>query len=302
MVLKSETYAVEQLRRPLTERDLKSLRVFCAAAQASGFTAAGEKVHLSKASVSRHIREVEERLGAKLCERGPGGFKLTAVGAVALDVTTKALRALDRIQPDIDAVRGVLTGPLTIGLVEHVLMDPECKLPAALTELRQRAPNVLPEIIVMTHAQLNQALRERRVQIAIRGQYRKDRTFSYQPLFDEYHRLYVASHVTPAMAKRLPLVYRSHPFVDKIMSTGRFKRGPDAGGLEAIATFIATGDFVGLLTEHYADLISVRHPLRRLDDGFEFCNRICAITEASRPLPASAELFLEILRHQYRSK
>ena len=42
-----------------------------------------------------------------------------------------------------------------------------------LTELRQRAPNVLPEIIVMTHAQLNQALRERRVQIAIRGQYRK---------------------------------------------------------------------------------------------------------------------------------
>ncbi len=298
MVLENKTFPNSGQHRPLTERDLKSLRVFCAAVQASGFTAAGDKLHMSKASVSRHIREVEERLGVKLCERGPGGFKLTSAGAVALEVTTRALRALDRIQPDIDAVRGVLTGPLTIGLVEHILTDPACTLPAALNELSQRAPKVHPEIIVMTHTQLNQALRERRVQIAIRGQYQKDRTFNYQPLFEEYHRLYVAAHVTPEAAKRLPLVYRSHPFVDKIMSTGKFRRGPDAGGLEAIATFIATGNFVGLLTEHYADLINVRHPIRQLDDSPEFRNRICAITEASRPLPASAELFLEILRSQ----
>ncbi|WP_103035641.1 LysR family transcriptional regulator [Castellaniella caeni] len=289
-------------RRLLTERDLKSLRVFCAAAQASGITAATSQLHLSKASVSRHILEIEERLGVKLCERGPGGFRLTNAGTVALEVTSRALRALDRIQPDIDAATGVLTGPLTIGLVEHILTDPACTLPTALNELRHRAPDVYPEIVVLTHTQLNRALRERRVQIAIRGQYQRDRTFNYLPLFEELHRLYVARDVNEQAASRLQLVYRHHPFVDKIMATGRFQRGPDAGGLEAIATFIATGNFIGMLPAHYAELINVRYPIRRVDESIEFHNQICAITEASRPLPASAELFLDILQSQQPSK
>src|SRR3546814_11332582 len=84
----------------------------------------------------------------------------------------------------------------------------------------------------MTHAQLNQALRERRVQIGIRGQYKKDRVFNYQPLFVENHKFYVSAMVDKKRAKTLPLVYRVHPFIDKAIATGRFKRGPDAGRSE----------------------------------------------------------------------
>ena len=78
----------------LDERDLRSLRVFCAAAQASGFAAAERTLFMSKASISRHINEVEARLGIKLCERGPGGFQLTEGGEVALRVSLQALEAL----------------------------------------------------------------------------------------------------------------------------------------------------------------------------------------------------------------
>jgi LysR family transcriptional regulator, transcriptional activator for bauABCD operon len=58
-------------RPDFTERDLRSLRIFCAVAQANGFAAAEKQLNMSKASISRHIREVEETLGARLCERGP---------------------------------------------------------------------------------------------------------------------------------------------------------------------------------------------------------------------------------------
>src|SRR3546814_8245049 len=97
-------------------------------------------------------------------------------------------------------------------------------------------------------------------------------------------------------AKTLPLVYRVHPFIDKAIATGRFKRGPDAGGLEAIAVLVATGNYVGLLTEHYADQVNARYPLREMTGSLVFRNTICAITEASRPLPASVELLLEIMQ------
>ncbi|CAM5207884.1 hypothetical protein CDEF62S_03821 [Castellaniella defragrans] len=299
MVLKNETLPVQKLQRPLTERDLKSLRVFCAAARAGGFAVAGQALNMSKASVSRHIREVEERLGVRLCERGPAGFKLTSAGVVALDVTTKALRALDGIKPDIDAVRGELTGVLSIGLVEHIVTDSACKLPEALNDLQRVAPSVEPELLVMTNAQSSQALRERRVQITIRGQYQKDRAFNYHPLFNEYHKLYVAAHVSDEEARRLPLVHRSHPFIDQLMATGRYQQGPEASRLEAVAMFVATGNYVGLLMVHYADLIKTRYPIRQIEDSPGFCNVICAITEASRPLPASAEVFLDILRARH---
>src|SRR3546814_6535676 len=130
---------------------------------------------MSKASISCHIREIEQQLGVRLCERGPAGFRLTTAGGVALDVSLNALRSLDKIRPEIDAVRGVLSGSITIGMVEHVLTDPLCALPESLAALKRRAPNVNPEIMVMTNAQRSEALRERRVQIGIRGQYKKKR-------------------------------------------------------------------------------------------------------------------------------
>ncbi|MDE2289856.1 MAG: LysR family transcriptional regulator, partial [Burkholderiales bacterium] len=123
-----------------TERDLRSLRIFCTVAQARGFAAAENQLNMSKASISRHIREVEEKLGIRLCERGPRGFELTGAGRVALEVASAALRSLERIKPEIDAVRGLLSGTLEIGMTEHILTARDCRIPEALAELKRRAP------------------------------------------------------------------------------------------------------------------------------------------------------------------
>lgn len=278
------------------ERDLRSLRVFCNAAHAGGFAAAEKQLLMSKASISRHVRQVEVRLGVRLCERGPGGFKLTPEGAVALDLASNALRALERIRPEVDAVHGVLSGSLTIGIGEHTLTHPQCKLPEALRMLRQRAPAVRPEIIVTSFADLNQALLEQRVDIAIRGKYSGDAEFNYLPLYTETHRVYVSGHVNKKECRNLPLVYRSHPYVERALSSGLYTRGPDAGGLDAIGALVASGYYQGILPTHYGKLLQKRFALRLQPNSPSFQHAGCAVTQAARPLSHRAGLLLEILK------
>lgn len=287
-------------RLDFTERDLRSLRIFCTVAEAGGFAAAEQRLNMSKASISRHVREVEERLGVRLCERGPAGFKLSTAGVVAVELASRALKSLEQIRPEIDAVRGVLSGTLSIGMVEHVITHAHCRIPEALAELRRRAPDVKPEITVMTFAHLSEALRERRVEIAIRGTYQKERLFDYRKLFVERHRVYAAGDIAGARKRKLPLVYRPHPFVEQALAEHGFERGPDAGGLEAIGVLVATGNYSGLLPEHYAELVARRHSLAELPKGPVFSNTISAITEASRPMTQRVELFLDILDELHR--
>ncbi len=278
------------------ERDLRSLRVFCGVAQAGGFAAAEKDLFLSKASISRHIREVEERLGVRLCERGPSGFKLTPEGEVAVKLASSALRSLERIRPEIDAVHGVLSGCLSIGIGEHTILHPESRFPEALARMHDLAPNVTPEISVMTFTELNQALRENRVDIAIRGKYADDGEFTYLPLFLETHRVYASKRVPKRVRKTLPLVMRSHPYVLQALESGEYIRGPEAGGLEAIGVLIATKLYQGILPTYYGELLTKRYSLELQAQGPSYSHSICAVTESIRPISHRGKLFLNILK------
>jgi DNA-binding transcriptional LysR family regulator len=278
------------------ERDLRALRVFCSVAQAGGFASAEKLLLMSKASISRHIREVEERLGVRLCERGPSGFKLTPEGEVALKLASSALRSLERIRSEIDAVHGVLSGSLSIGIGEHTISHADCKFPEALRQLREHAPNVKPELTVMTFPELNDALRNHRVDIAIRGKYLEDPEFRYLELFSETHRVYVSKLVKESAAKSLPLIYRPHPYVQKAMASGEYRRGPDASGIEAVGVMVATGYYQGLLPSHYGQTLEKRFRLRVQPNSPSFSHPICAVTNSARPLTSRTELFLRILK------
>lgn len=284
------------------ERDLRSLRVFCHAAQAGGFAAAEKNLPMSKASISRHVQKVEARLGVRLCERGPGGFKLTAEGMVALDLASTALRALERIRPEMDAAHGVLSGSLTIGIGEHTLTHPECRLPEALERLKQRAPAVRPEIVVFSFVELNRALHDQRVDVAIRGHYEDDSHFNYLPIYRERHGVYVSGRVSGRKeSASLPLVYRPHPYVEQALASGTFSRGPEAGGLDAIGALVASGDYQGILPTHYGELLGKRFDLRLQRHSPSYEHAGCVVTLASRPVSRRLQLMLDILRELHPS-
>lgn len=289
------------LKLDFDERDLRSLRVFCAVAQAGGFAAAEKRLAMSKPSISRHVREVEARLGVKLCERGRRGFRLTPEGEVALDLASAAFQALGRIRPEIDAVHGILSGRLAIGIGEHTLTHPDCKLPEALAAMGSLAPGVEPQIFVMTFTELAQSLNDGRVDLVIRGKYTDDRDFFHLPLYREVHRIYVAQSVEASKTRWLPLVYRPHPYVEKAIQSGRYNRGPEAAGLDAVAAMVATGFYQGMLPTHYGDLIKNRFNLMIEENGPIFQHEGCAIFSTARPISQRIKVFLNVLRrvHSY---
>jgi DNA-binding transcriptional LysR family regulator len=164
---------------------------------------------------------------------------------------------------------------------------------------------VRPSLSVMTFSDLGAALAERRVQIAIRGAYKRIRAFRHYPLFTETHRVFYR----PAAAgeihahgdtRALPLVYRPHPFVEDALATQGFVQGLEVSGLEAVAMMIATGRYVGLLPEHYAAQLSPRYEFAVLPDSPFYSMPFCAIVEEVRPLTRAAEAFLNLLLEAHR--
>ena len=95
--------------------DWDDLRFFLAVARSGRLTAAARRLGADHATVSRRITSLEESLKAKLFERRPQGYTLTAHGerllAKAESMETEALA----IQSDIGGADMALSGTVRIG-------------------------------------------------------------------------------------------------------------------------------------------------------------------------------------------
>jgi DNA-binding transcriptional LysR family regulator len=89
--------------------DSPALRLFVAVAQTLNFRQAAEVLHMSQPPLSRAIRELERRLGARLFERNTRTVTLTAAGAQLLPRALRILRLLDEAR---DALAG--SGSVTV--------------------------------------------------------------------------------------------------------------------------------------------------------------------------------------------
>lgn len=91
---------------------LTSLRVFCAVAELKSFSAAAERRDLSPAMASKHVMQLESRLGTRLLNRTSRHVSLTETGALYFAQTRQMLDSLDEVEAAISNVtivpRGVL--------------------------------------------------------------------------------------------------------------------------------------------------------------------------------------------------
>lgn len=64
----------------LSDMDLRLLRVFKAVVDCGGMSAAELELNISLSTISKHIKDLEQRLGLTLCQRGREGFAVTDEG------------------------------------------------------------------------------------------------------------------------------------------------------------------------------------------------------------------------------
>lgn len=101
---------------------LREIEAFVAVAQLGSFVKAADKLGLSKAMVSRHVSELEARLGVRLMQRSTRRLSLSDAGAEYLQRCVQILAELADANAAVSAgavqAQGLLkiTAPLTFGI------------------------------------------------------------------------------------------------------------------------------------------------------------------------------------------
>ena len=107
------------------------LRYFEAVAEDGSIRRASERLHISPSAVNRQILKLEDYLGTPLFERRPDGMRLTDAGQLVLCHARATLHDFARLRGDIDKLRGVVSGDVTITTLDSLNVQ---FLPEALAE------------------------------------------------------------------------------------------------------------------------------------------------------------------------
>ena len=84
-------------KRKLLRSSLNSLLVFHEVAKHKSFSKAAEGLFISQPAVTKHIKDLELRVGMGLIQRGRGGFFLTEAGKTPYSVAIRRKATPDSI-------------------------------------------------------------------------------------------------------------------------------------------------------------------------------------------------------------
>ncbi|KLD73508.1 LysR family transcriptional regulator [Xanthomonas hyacinthi] len=95
---------------------LQGITVFVQAVEAGSFTAAGQRIGLSKSAVGKGVATLEQRLGVRLLDRTTRRLALTAEGADFYQSCLRVLAELDEAESRAASRRREVSGTLRISL------------------------------------------------------------------------------------------------------------------------------------------------------------------------------------------
>jgi DNA-binding transcriptional LysR family regulator len=139
--------------------DLRLVRYFTAVADHRHFGRAAEELRIAQPSLSRQIRALEQRLGARLLDRTPQGTRLTEAGEVFLPLARSLLR--DAAQAAARTRAAAQPSRLTVGYMGNIFVT------SAVRELRHRHPDADVHVVHLDWNEPRAALLEHRVDAAV---------------------------------------------------------------------------------------------------------------------------------------
>ncbi len=126
---------------------LKHLPHFVAAAEAGGFQAAAERLHIVQSALSRRISELESELGVQLFERRHQGVRLTQAGEMLLKDARRLLHDVERVRRGIQLFDRGENAVLHVGFNSSSLL--QAPIVNALQVMRQQHPGIALKLMPM---------------------------------------------------------------------------------------------------------------------------------------------------------
>lgn len=292
----------------VSDMDLRLLQVFRAVVDCGGMAAAELELNIGTSTVSRHIKDLETRLGLTLCRRGRAGFALTPEGEQIYAQTTQLLAAADAFRAGVDDIHQRMGGQLHLAVFDKTASNPQARIAAALADFCQTAPDVGLNLSVATLNGIERGVIQGTYQIGIIPGHRNSDVLEYEPLFGETMLLYCGQSHALFGARAQTLNWeqlRHHPFAGlgfhspnmEISQHQRLPRAATGFDQESIATLILSGQFLGFLPDHYAQSFVAGGQMRAVKpDLFRYECQFFAITRRSNELARSTRALLACLR------
>ncbi len=247
----------------LREIDIKRLRIFMTIVECGGFAPAQNELNLSASTISVRMSELEYRLGLRLCHRGRSGFELTPEGEEVYRACQTLLLAHENFISSVGAARGVVSGELRVGIIDNLIFDSNIPFSKALSGFYDQASGLEISLYTMTPNELERALLEQKLHLAIGVFYHRAAGLQYYSLFHEKlvfycgagHPLYAVPENEVTVENLLQCEYIERTYGQTLSHLNkplRLKTCAFSSSLEATAILIQAGKYIGLLPQYYA--------------------------------------------------
>ncbi len=167
--------------------DWNLLKYFSVLVESGGLTRAAELLGRKQPAMSLALKRLEDRLNARLCERGPGGFALTEEGRRLAETCARLGELIRQLPETIADATQTERGPIRIRLISNLV---DQGLDDVIARFHQKFPQAELLVDVAIWSDVVNALLRQEIDIGIAPSQRKRAELAYQPLFTELHRPY----------------------------------------------------------------------------------------------------------------
>ena len=166
----------------LLQASLNSLLVFHEVAKHKSFSKAAEGLFISQPAVTKHIRNLELKVGMGLIQRGKGGFALTDAGKILFKYTQRISSHLMEIENVLGSLKKDYHGLLKIGTTESYS---KCLMPKLLSGFQTFFPSIKITLDVGNSEEIEKSLSTYRNDLALIGVTKVSSKFESIPFLKE---------------------------------------------------------------------------------------------------------------------
>lgn len=248
--------------KPITEYDLRLLRIFISVVEHGGFAAAESALGVTRSTISVHMSNLETRMKLKLCLRGRGGFSLTEDGQAVYRAVINLFDSLNDFSLFVGTLGKELSGELIILCADKLDNTKQKKLAQVIELIHDSSPNLHIVLDGDSISNIEKQLLNDKAHVGLFPQYQEIDGLSYSNLFQEpvylccgkKHPFFnqVDNQITEDMLSQVPSV---HPGID-IDVSGReqlqkLNLAAKSYQFDTRKTMILSGRYLGYMPRSY---------------------------------------------------
>ncbi len=162
--------------------DIRQLRYFAATVRLGSVGAAAAENFVTQPAVSLQLKKLEDEVGEKLLIRRGRQLVATEAGQALATRAEEVIRLLSALEADVSGLKALTSGTLRIGNTDAASVY---VLPDVYRAFHKKYAGVRIEIMVAETRRLVEALRARRIEIAIATMPINERGLEVRPIYRE---------------------------------------------------------------------------------------------------------------------